>query len=184
MISPPSAVLDARMIPCSGKHSLILRRWTELAVGESFVLLNDHRPEPLRRQFEQLVPDCFEWEEIESPVGAFAVRLTRLRLDPADFDARRVNGCGLRPVPAPAGGNPILVQLQFDYRGLSPEQARATVLRFATDLPEGAELLVALTHPDPDLDQRLTTLNREFRGEALPATSPGWRYCIRHPDWD
>jgi uncharacterized protein (DUF2249 family) len=179
MSSSPSAVLDARPIPCSGKHELIFRRWAALAVGESFVLLNDHRPEPLRRQFEQLVPDCFEWCEIEPPVGAFAVCLTRLRPDPAGLDLRRVSGCGLRPTPAD-GDNPILVQLQFDYRGLTPDSARATLLRFAADLPAGTELLAVLPQPDPELDHGLTALNRAFRGEALPAASPGWRYSIRH----
>lgn len=174
-------MLDARLTPCSRKHEQIFHRWAALPVGGSFVLLNDHRPEPLRRQFEQLVPDCFEWREIEPPPNAFAVRLTRLRPDPADFDPRRVSGCGLRPAPAPAGDNPILVQLQFDYRGLSPELARATLLRFATDLPEGTELLAVLPQPDPELDHGLSALNRAFRGEALPAASPGWRYSIRHP---
>ena len=181
MSSPSPTVLDARLIPCSGKHALIFRRWAELAVGESFVLLNDHRPEPLRRQFEQLAPDCFEWCEIEPPAGAFAVRLTRLRPDPADFDARRVSGCGLRPVSEPAGDNPILVQLRFDYRDLSSELACATLLRFAKDLPEGTELIAVLAKPDPELDHGLTALNRAFRGEALPAAAPGWRYSIRHP---
>ncbi|MDQ5979827.1 MAG: hypothetical protein QG602_2802 [Verrucomicrobiota bacterium] len=181
MSSATPAVLDARLIPCSGKHELIFRRWAALQVGENFVLLNDHRPEPLRRQFEQLVPDCYEWREIEPPAGAFAVRLTRLQPDPAGLDLRRVSGCGLRPAPA-EGDNPILVQLQFDYRDLAPEMARATLLRFATDLPEGTELLAVLRQPDPELDHGLTALNRAFRGEALPAASPGWRYSIRHPD--
>lgn len=180
MNSSTPAVLDARLIPCSGKHELIFLRWAALEIGENFVLLNDHRPEPLRRQFEQLVPDCFEWCEIEPPVGAFAVRLTRLRPDPAGLDLRRVSGCGLRPAPAD-DDDPILVQLQFDYRGLAPELARATLLRFATNLPEGTELLAVLPQPDPELDHGLTALNRAFRGEALPAASPGWRYSIRHP---
>lgn len=184
MTPSSSPVLDARLIPCSGKHELILRRWAALAVGESFVLLNDHRPEPLRRQFEQLVPDCFEWLEIEPPPDAFAVRLTRVRPDPADFDPHRVSGCGFRTASQPARDNPVLVQLQFDYRALPPEEARATLLRFATNLPEGTELLAVLPQPDPKLDHDLTALNRAFRSEALPASSPGWRYSIRHPELD
>ena len=95
MSSPSSTVLDARLIPCAGKHELIFRRWSALAVGESFVLFNDHRPEPLRQQFAQHVPDCFDWREAESPSDGYAVRLTRLRPDPVDFDPSFVNGCGV-----------------------------------------------------------------------------------------
>ena len=45
-------VMDVRPIPCSIKHSLILKTWRELPVGDHFVLLNDHDPVPLRYQFE------------------------------------------------------------------------------------------------------------------------------------
>gem|GEM_PF-1419073 len=182
-------VLDARLIPCSGKHALIFRQWAQLAVGESFVLLNDHRPDPLRRQFEQVVPGCFEWTEIPPLPGAFAVRLTRLQTDPTGFDSNLVSGCG--PVSERSSGDTgissvapdeeIFVRLHFDFRSCSPEEARERILRMAQGLAEGTELLADLPSPDPDLDRALSVLGRTFRGAALQDFSPGWRYAVRHP---
>lgn len=173
----PPDVLDARALPCAGKHSLIFRHWARLRVGESFVLLNDHRPEPLRRQFEQLVPGCCDWREIEPPSGAFAVRLTRLRADPAGFDPAQAGGCG---PPARSGENDgLLLSLQLDYRELSADEARERVRSLARGLPEGAALQADLPAPDPELDAALTALGLSFQGAAL--SPAGWRCTIRHP---
>lgn len=185
MSSLPPAVLDARLVPCSGKHAFIFRRWAELATGESFVLLNDHRPEPLRWQFEHLVTGCFEWVEVPPPLGAFAVRLTRLRPDPVGFDASLVTGCG--PLSALSGSttvvaeDDIFVRLHFDLRESAVDEARDRVLRLARGLAEGTELLADLASPDPGLDQALTVLGRTFLGASLQGSSPGWRYAVRHP---
>jgi uncharacterized protein (DUF2249 family) len=190
MDSPSPVILDARAIPCAGKHALIFRQWAKLTVGESFVLLNDHRPDPLHRQFEQLVPGCFEWAEIPPPPGAFAVRLTRLHPDPIEFEASLVNGClpmGERPNDATgisgiAADDGILVRLHLDFRDYSADEARERILNLAQGLREGTELLADLRLPDPSLDQSLTLLARVFRGAAIPDPMPGWRYAIRHPD--
>ncbi|MCU0792380.1 MAG: DUF2249 domain-containing protein [Opitutaceae bacterium] len=176
-----AAALDARLIPCSGKHEIIFRRWATLAVGESFILLNDHRPAPLQNQFEQLVPGCFEWFEIEPPPGAFAVRITRIRSDPAGFDPGIVNGCGLKPAGTSGSDDSILVQLQFDYRGESPALARQRLLRVASRLPDATGLLADLSTPDPELDRSLTALALTFQGHALPGATPAWRYTICRP---
>ena len=47
----PDKVMDVRPIPCSVKHGLIIRNWLELAVGDHFILLNDHDPVPLSHPF-------------------------------------------------------------------------------------------------------------------------------------
>jgi uncharacterized protein (DUF2249 family) len=178
-------VLDARLIPCSGKHEQIFHRWAALMVGESFVLLNDHRPEPLRRQFEQFVPGCFEWAAVPPPPGGFAVRLTRLRPDPAGFDASLVNGCGSlgarSGATTVAADEDILVRIHLDFRECPVGEAHDRVLRLAQGLADGAELLADLPSPDSDLDRALTTLGRTFHGAALPGSVPGWRYAVRHP---
>lgn len=178
MPSSLSEVLDARLLPCAGKHPLIFRRWARLGLGESFVLLNDHRPEPLRRQFEQLVPGCCEWREIAPPPGAFAVRLTRLRPDPAGFDPAQAGGCG---PPAGTGDPGVLVRLQLDYRALPPALARERTRLLACGLADGTELQVDLVSPDPELDTVLTASGLTFRGAAPPPGESGWRYVIRHP---
>lgn len=185
-MNPISAsVLDARQLPCSGKHEQIFHRWAMLAVGESFVLLNDHRPEPLRRQFEQFVPGCFEWAEVPPPHGGFAVRLTRLRLDPAGFDAGLVNGCGSLGTrsgdTAVVADDDILVRLHLDFRECPVDEAHDRILRLAQGIAEGTELLADLPSPDPYLDRALTAMGRTFHGAVLPGSAPGWRYAVRHP---
>lgn len=176
--------LDVRWVPCAGKHELIFRRWIEVAVGAALVLINDHRPEPLRRQFEQMLGGCFEWAEIERPTGAFAVRLTRLRPDPAGFDPARIHGCGL--LASASGMNRqfddgILVVLQSDYREMEPREARVRGLRLAAALPSETELWVDLNGPDVALDAALTSLGSMFRGVPLASPEVGWRYVIRQP---
>ena len=49
--------MDVRPIPCSVKHGLIIKQWLDLAVGEHFILLNDHDPVPLHYQFAAQWPD-------------------------------------------------------------------------------------------------------------------------------
>ena len=44
--------LDVRVIPPREKHPTIFTTFSALAPGESFVLVNDHDPKPLRYQFE------------------------------------------------------------------------------------------------------------------------------------
>lgn len=71
-------VMDVRPIPCSIKHGLILKNWFNLAVGEHFILLNDHDPVPLRYQFEAEFPGAFTWEYVERGPEDFRVKITKL----------------------------------------------------------------------------------------------------------
>jgi uncharacterized protein (DUF2249 family) len=71
-------VMDVRPIPCSIKHGLILKNWFNLAVGDHFILLNDHDPVPLRYQFEAEFPGAFSWEYVARGPEEFRVRITKL----------------------------------------------------------------------------------------------------------
>jgi uncharacterized protein (DUF2249 family) len=81
---PAAELLDARDIPCSRKHPLILERAHALAVGAGFVLVNGHAPEPLRYQFEALFPACFHWDYLLVQDDLAAVRITRVRETPPE----------------------------------------------------------------------------------------------------
>lgn len=84
---PSDELLDARDIPCSRKHPLILQRAHDLAVGSGFVLVNGHAPEPLRYQFEALSPGCFRWDYLVNEGDFAAVRISRLKATPPDAAA-------------------------------------------------------------------------------------------------
>lgn len=72
-------VMDVRPIPCSVKHKLIIQKWLDLAVGDDFVLLNDHDPVPLYYQFCAEWPQAFSWEHLVKGPDEFRVKITKLK---------------------------------------------------------------------------------------------------------
>ncbi len=71
--------LDVRPIPCSIKHGLIIQKWLDLAVGDYFVLLNNHDPVPLHYQFSAEWPEAFSWEHLVKGPGEFRIKITKLK---------------------------------------------------------------------------------------------------------
>ncbi len=104
---PVSPLFDVRDIPCKIKHSQILQRWEALAVGEHFVLVNDHDPVPLYHQFAVTFPGAFSWDYLQRGPDEFQVKITRTGLVSvapnarhavaADWDPRKV--LDVRPIP-------------------------------------------------------------------------------------
>jgi uncharacterized protein (DUF2249 family) len=72
-------VMDVRLVPCSIKHSLIIKQWLELPVGDHFILLNDHDPVPLYYQFAAQWPDAFIWQHLVKGPDEFRVKITKLK---------------------------------------------------------------------------------------------------------
>lgn len=72
------AVVDVREIPHGQRHPRIFTCFARLAVGESFTLVNNHDPKPLRREFEATHPGCFTWEYVESGPDRWQVRIGRV----------------------------------------------------------------------------------------------------------
>ncbi|NKQ52440.1 DUF2249 domain-containing protein [Amycolatopsis sp. K13G38] len=70
-------VLDVRPIPHGQRHPRIFRRYARLDPGESFVLVNNHDPKPLRREFSATHPDEFTWEYLESGPEQWHIRIGR-----------------------------------------------------------------------------------------------------------
>ena len=69
--------LDVRRIPPREKHPTIFATFDALGPGESFVLVNDHDPFPLRHQFEAVRKGLYGWEYLEQGPVVWRVRLTR-----------------------------------------------------------------------------------------------------------
>jgi len=70
--------LDLREIPRPQRHPLIFAKFDALAVGDSLLLLNDHDPVPLNRQFEGIRPGQALWEYIVRGPGLFCIRIRRI----------------------------------------------------------------------------------------------------------
>ncbi|MFC7057267.1 DUF2249 domain-containing protein [Halovenus salina] len=65
--------LDVRDLPPAQRHEKIFSTYTDLAVREGFVLINDHDPKPLYHQFEAETGDGFYWEYQQRDSGEFRV---------------------------------------------------------------------------------------------------------------
>lgn len=74
----PDAELDARVLPKPEKHKTIFASFAKLAVGEYFVLINDHEPEPLRQEFEREHPGSYGWEYLEKGQERGAIWRTKI----------------------------------------------------------------------------------------------------------
>ncbi len=57
--------IDVRPIPPRERHPLLFQTFDDLAVGESFELVNDHDPKPLYYQFMAERPGELEWSYLE-----------------------------------------------------------------------------------------------------------------------
>ncbi len=94
--TPPTRqprLLDVRAIPCSTKHGLVVRTWRDLPLGDTMVLVNDHDPVPLRRQFDAECPGTFTWEYLERGPDQFRIKITKLKPLPPVGESGKAYGC-------------------------------------------------------------------------------------------
>lgn len=77
-LAPQGRDLDLRQTPRERRHSTVFYAFDSLATGEHFYLVNDHDPQPLRAQMEQLRPGELSWEyEIRGP-NEFRIKISRV----------------------------------------------------------------------------------------------------------
>lgn len=77
-LAPQGRVLDLRQTPRERRHSTVFYAFDNLTVGESFFLVNDHDPQPLHAQMEQLRPGELSWEyELRGP-HEFRIKVSRV----------------------------------------------------------------------------------------------------------
>ncbi|TXD37125.1 DUF2249 domain-containing protein [Lujinxingia vulgaris] len=74
---PDAHELDVTRIEPHIRHATIFATFDALNAGESFVIVNDHDPAPLRFQFQARHPRAFEWDYLELGPRTWKVRLTR-----------------------------------------------------------------------------------------------------------
>ena len=77
-VSTEDRVLDVRTEEPKRRHELIFETFTDLPVGESYVLVNDHDPKPLRYQFEAENAGEFSWQYLEEGPEVWRVRIGRI----------------------------------------------------------------------------------------------------------
>jgi len=75
----PIEIFDGREIPCSIKHDLIIAKWRALPVGAAFVLVNNHDPVRLQKQFAEQWPESFAWKYLAQGPEEFRIQITKLK---------------------------------------------------------------------------------------------------------
>lgn len=70
--------LDLCQIPRAKRHPLVFARFDALALGESFVLVNDHNPVLLERELEHTRPGQAVWEHVDRGPEKYHVRIRRV----------------------------------------------------------------------------------------------------------
>jgi len=70
--------LDLREVPRPLRHPLVFAKLDALAVGGSFVLVNDHDPVPLSRQIESMRQGQAVWEYIQRGPDIFRIQIRRI----------------------------------------------------------------------------------------------------------
>ncbi|ODU04384.1 MAG: hypothetical protein ABS81_10820 [Pseudonocardia sp. SCN 72-86] len=68
-------LLDVRKIPHGQRHPRIFGTYARLAPGQSFVLINNHDPKPLRQEFDTVYPGQYSWEYLETGPAQWQVRI-------------------------------------------------------------------------------------------------------------
>jgi len=68
--------LDVRKIPPHKKHSTIFKTYDNLDEGETFIIINDHDPKPLRYQLSAMHgKDGFSWDYLEEGPEVWKVHI-------------------------------------------------------------------------------------------------------------
>jgi uncharacterized protein (DUF2249 family)/quercetin dioxygenase-like cupin family protein len=92
-LAPQGRSLDLRQTPRERRHSTVFYAFDQLAVGESFLLVNDHDPQPLHAQMEQLRPRELSWEyEVRGPYE-FRIKLSRVAPSAASAPETVIAAC-------------------------------------------------------------------------------------------
>lgn len=92
-----AATLDVRGMRKPDKHPTIFGRFNQLAVGESFVLVNDHDPKHLHDEFEQEWPGGYGWEYLNRELRDWRIRITRRASAPTPRLLGRADELGGQP---------------------------------------------------------------------------------------
>ena len=153
------AELDARILPKPEKHKTIFATFAKLGVGEAFVLLNDHEPEPLRLEFEREHPGSFGWEYLEKGQERgelWRTKISKLSSTAVPWILTNTASCGDGVEPDPAG---VVWKLEVQGRELDAE-VTSLAAHQDTGMHTGPEMdaLIHVLSGDGQLITELTTI--------------------------
>lgn len=143
----PEAELDARVLPKPEKHKTIFATFDQLGAGEAFILINDHEPEPLRKEFEAEHPGSYGWEYLQrgKEFGEiWRTRISKLASTAVPWVLTNTETVGADVEADPAG---VVWKLEMKNRELDAE---------VTALADGQDTGM---HTGPELDSLVHVLS-------------------------
>ena len=97
MTTTTTTEIDVRTIPPYQRHAQIFGQFDDLQAGQALVIVNDHDPVPLRRQFEARTPGQFEWNYLQAGPALWREQIDKLAGGPAEGGSDSCcsgGGCG------------------------------------------------------------------------------------------
>lgn len=150
-------ILDVTLLEPRMKHPTIFSHFDNLQEGESFILANDHDPQPLFYQLLELRGDIFTWDYLEQGPQWWRIRIAKKHHE-AQVAAASVNG----------DENVLNVTL------LEPRLKHATIFARYNALKPGESLFI---HNDHDPKPLYYQLMNEH------GTTFTWDYQEQGPEW-
>lgn len=135
--------LDVRSLRKPEKHPTIFRTYDALAVGESFVLVNNHDPRPLRGEFDTDHPGSYGWDYLDKGPEIWRVRISKRASTPLP----RVLGNTADPSEDDSAAKGAVWKLQMSERDLD-----SNIIQLP---PQGT----IAAHAGPELDVLLIVLD-------------------------
>jgi len=80
--------IDVRQIERPARHPLIFDKFDRIGPDESFCIVSDHDPRPLRYMFDVKFPGGFYWEYVEEGPDVWRVRIGRAAEAPTQSSSR------------------------------------------------------------------------------------------------
>lgn len=165
--------LDVREFTCAQRHARIFETFDALAVGEGFEFVNDHKPTPLYRQFQQRYPDQFSWTYTEQGPEVWRMAIHRIATGPTvQFEA---------DASLPIQINTKEQDMQIvDVREIIPRDRHPLIFQTFDALAEEETFELVNDHdPKPLYYQFLHERPGQFDWEYIEQGPQVWRVAIR-----
>ena len=153
------------------KHPTVLKKFDDLEIGESFLLINDHDPIPLYYEMKAEKGDVFDWNKIENGPELWKVEITKTATSSAG-----------NPKLEHADTNDSEDLYVINVPMLEPRQKHPTIFRHFDSIKSGEAFIINNDHdPKPLYYQMIAERGNIFTWEYLEK-GPVWRVKIQKND--
>jgi regulator of cell morphogenesis and NO signaling len=155
------------------KHPTVLKKFDDLRVGESFLLINDHDPIPLYYEMKAEKGDVFTWKKVENGPEVWKVEISKT-------GGSEVATTVLNEQKTVEGDDSFVLNVTL----IEPRLKHPTIFKHFDALKPGQAFQILNDHdPKPLYYQMLGERGNVFTWEYLEK-GPWWRVQIRKNDGD